>query len=96
MWNVECGIKEFFEGDKHSHDLQPFQNTNPVSNDCQLLAETISQIMVSFYDGLCYFLQKCIIYILYRQIRNPKLLKHDGLLNWGEAPDLKFLGKILT
>jgi len=60
------------------------------------LAETISQIIVSFYDVLCYFLQKCIIYILYRQIRNQQLLKLDDLLDWGEAPDLKFLEKILT
>jgi len=45
---------------------------------------------------LCYFLQKCIIYILYRQIRNPLSLKLDDLMNWGEAPDLKFLEKILT
>jgi len=45
---------------------------------------------------LCYFLQKCIIYILYRQIRNPLSLKLDDLMNWGEAPGLKFLEKILT
>jgi len=41
-------------------------------------------------------LQKCIIYILNRQLRNPLLLKLDDLMNWGEAPDLKFLEKILT
>lgn len=51
-----------------------------------------------FAFKVCYviFLQKCIIYILYRQIRNPLSLKLDDLMNWGEAPDLKFLEKILT
>jgi hypothetical protein len=42
------------------------------------------------------FLQKCIICFLYRQIRNPLSLQVDDLLNRGEAPDLKFLEKILT
>jgi hypothetical protein len=83
---LECGIKEFFEGYKHYRDLQPLQNTNPVSNDRQPLAETRSQIIVSFYDGLCYFLQKCIIYILYRQIRNLLSLKPDDLLNGVKPP----------
>jgi hypothetical protein len=47
-------------------------------------------------ERACNLLQKCIIYILYRQIRNPLSLKLDDLMNWGEALGLKFLEKILT